>query len=168
MLSEVCKDVEIEPKLTPLTGEELGFRTANTMKEARLDIRARGVWEREQQIFLDLRVFDPNACRHLNKALQQCHVMNQQEKKRGYNERVLQIEHGTFTPLFFSIYGSMGRECRTFYSRLSDLLSEKRDLPKTITMYWYKYTNKNMLSFDEIQLSMLKRLPNIEQKGFGV
>ena len=24
MLSEVCKDVEIEPKLTPLTGEVLG------------------------------------------------------------------------------------------------------------------------------------------------
>ena len=31
---------------------------------------------------------------------------------------------------FFLIYGSMGRECCTFYSRLSDLLSEKRDLPK--------------------------------------
>ena len=121
MLSEICKDVEIEPKLTPLTGEELGFRTANTTNEARLDIRAHGVWERGQQAILDLRVFYPNACRHLNKALKQCHIMNQQEKKRAYNKRVLQIEHGTFTPLFFSIYGSMGRECRTFYSRLSDL-----------------------------------------------
>ena len=29
-------------------------------------------------------------------------------------------------------------------------------------------TNKNMLCFDEIQLSLLKRLPNIEQKGCGV
>ena len=38
---------------------------------------------------------------------------------------------------FLSIYGGMGRgECRTFYSRLSDLLSEKRDLPKSITMNW--------------------------------
>ena len=62
MLSEVCKDVEIEPKLTPLTGEVLGSRTANTTNQARLDIRARGVWERGQQAFLDLRVFDPNAC----------------------------------------------------------------------------------------------------------
>ena len=41
--------------------------------------------------------------------------MNEQEKKRAYNERVLQIEHGTFAHLVFSIYGSMGRECRTFY-----------------------------------------------------
>ena len=54
MLSEVCKDIEIEPKLTPLTGEELGSRTTNTRNKARLDIRARGVWERGQQAFLDL------------------------------------------------------------------------------------------------------------------
>ena len=32
--------------------------------------------------------------------------------------------------IFFSIYGSMGKECDTFYSRSFDLLSEKRDLPK--------------------------------------
>ena len=55
MLSEVCKDTKIKPKLTPLTGEELDSRTANTMNEARPDIRARGAWEREQQAFLDLR-----------------------------------------------------------------------------------------------------------------
>ena len=134
ILSEVCKDIEIEPKLTPLTGEELGNRTANTTNEARLDIRARGVWERVQQVFLDLRVFDSNACRYLNKSLQQCHLINEQEKEKAYKERDLQIEHGTFTASVFSIYGSMGRECRTFYSRLSDLLSEKRDLSKSITM----------------------------------
>ena len=61
-----------------------------------------------------------------------CHVMNKQEK------RVLQTEHGAFTPLVFSIYGSMGRECRTFYSRLSHFLSEKRDLPKSVTMNWIR------------------------------
>ena len=71
-------------------GEEVGSRTANAMNEARLDIRACGVWERGQQAFLDLRVFDPNACRYL-KLLQHCHLMNEQEKKRSYNERVLPV-----------------------------------------------------------------------------
>ena len=94
------------------------------------------VWERRQQTFLDLRIFDSDACRSLDKLLQQCHVINEQEKKRAYNERVLQIEHGTITPLVFPTYGSIGRECCTFYSRLSDLLSEKPDLPKSITMKW--------------------------------
>ena len=122
MLSEVCKDREIEPKLAPLTDKDLDRRTANTTNGTRLDIRARGVWERGQQAFSDLRVFDSKACCYPNKSLQQCHVMNEQEKKRTYNERVSQIDHGTFTPLIFAIYGSMGRECSTFYARLSNLL----------------------------------------------
>ena len=53
-----------------------------------------------------------------------------------YNERVL--DHGTFTPLVFSIYGSMCRECHKFYSRLSDLLTEKRNLPKSIVANWVR------------------------------
>ena len=57
MLSEVFKDIEIEPKLTLLTGEELDNRTVNTTNEARLDIRARGVWERGQQAFSDFLGF---------------------------------------------------------------------------------------------------------------
>ena len=35
MLSKVCKDIEIDPKLTPLTGKQLGSRTGNTMNESR-------------------------------------------------------------------------------------------------------------------------------------
>ena len=89
----VCKGIEIEPKLTPLTGEVLGSRTSNTTNEAKLNIRARGVLKRGQQASLDLSVFDPNACRYLNKSLRQCHVMNKQEKKRACNEGVLQIKH---------------------------------------------------------------------------
>ena len=104
----------------------------------RLDVRAHDFWERGQQVFFDLRVFDPNACRYLNKLLQRCHVINENEEKRAYNERVLQIDHGTFIPLFFSIYGSMGRECHKFYSWLSDLLPGKPNLPKSVVANWIR------------------------------
>ena len=53
--------------------------------------------------------------------------MNEQEKKRAYNKRILQIDHGTFTLLVFPINGRMGRECQKFYSRLAQMISEKRD-----------------------------------------
>ena len=102
VLSEVCKDTEIEPKLTTLTGKELDSRTAKITNEKKLDIRAHGVWERGQQSIFRLKGLDHNACRCFNKSLQQCHVMNEQEKKRAYNKRVLQIEHGKFTSLVFS------------------------------------------------------------------
>ena len=54
--------------------------------------------------------------------------MNEQEKKRAYNERSFQIDHGTFTPLVLSVNGSMGRESQKFYLRLAQMISEKRDL----------------------------------------
>ena len=65
--------------------------------------------------------------------------MNEQEKKRAYNERILQIDqidHGTFIPLMFSISGSVGGECQKFYWRLTQMISEKRDLLQSISSTW--------------------------------
>ena len=63
--------------------------------------------------------------------------MNEQEKKKqAYNERIFQIKHDTFTSLVFSVNGSMGRECQKFYSRTAQLISEKRDLPHSISSNW--------------------------------
>ena len=89
IVSELGKDTELEPKLLPLSGEELYGRTTIRSNEAKLDIRAGGFWKRGQQAFFDIRPFDPKACRYLNKSLQQRHAMNEHEKKTSYNERVL-------------------------------------------------------------------------------
>ena len=42
LLTIICKDVKIEPKLLPMTREAFGHQTANTSNKARVDIRARG------------------------------------------------------------------------------------------------------------------------------
>ena len=60
MLSMVCNDVEIEPVLHELTGESLPSG-ANRAPDARLDIHARGFWERQRSAFFDVRVYHPNA-----------------------------------------------------------------------------------------------------------
>ena len=64
-------------------------RTTIETNKARLDIRARGFWIRGQI---------------------------KKEKKRNYNQRIQQVEQGTFSLLVFSIYGGMARECQAFYS----------------------------------------------------
>ena len=65
--------------------------------------------------------------------------MNEQEKKKSCNERMLQVDYGTFTPLVFSGYrGMVGRECNTSYSRLSQLISDERNLLKSIAMNWIR------------------------------
>ena len=128
LLNEVCSDVRKEPPLIELTGEQMEERTANTTREARLDISALGFWTPGQKAFFDVRVFDLNAMRYRNKELKRCYESNEDEKKKKYNQRVLQVENATFSPLVFSTHGGMGRECRTFYQRLSEMVADKRGI----------------------------------------
>ena len=58
LLSEVCNDVAIEPHLTPVTSENLP-RSSNTGDDARLDVSARGFWQRGQRAFLMLGYLTP-------------------------------------------------------------------------------------------------------------
>ena len=60
LLQDVCHDVEIEPPLQALSGEALSGST-NSSDEARLDVSARGFWQRGQRAFFDVRVFNPFA-----------------------------------------------------------------------------------------------------------
>ena len=50
--SEACKNTEIEPKLTPLSGEELEGRTPNNSNDAGVDIGTRGFWNEGNGDFL--------------------------------------------------------------------------------------------------------------------
>ena len=59
VLWEVVHDVDIEPKLLPYADEDLTGKTTNRSAEARLDIRARGFWTRQQEAFIDIRVNHP-------------------------------------------------------------------------------------------------------------
>ena len=55
MLRMVSNDIEIEPVLQELTKESLPSGT-NRAPDARLDIHARGFWERQRSAFFDVRV----------------------------------------------------------------------------------------------------------------
>ena len=138
LLKDVCNDVSIEPMLIPLTGERFKYQTANQAQDARLDVCARVFWVRGQRAFYAVRVFDSTAPRLLSKSLQDIHKQHEQEKRRQYNQRILEFEHGTFTPLVFSIQGGMSPECAKFYSRLATLISEKRNDNKSTVTSWMR------------------------------
>ena len=77
--------------------------------------------------FFDIRVFNPLAQTYSNQTLKSAHKSNENSKKREYAERILNVEHGTFTPLVFSCLGGMSIECEKFFNHLADLISEKRN-----------------------------------------
>ena len=99
-----------------MTDEQLSLRTANREDGARLDIVADNFWGRDRQrAFFDVRVFNPFAQSHCNTSLPQCYRRNELEKKRAYDERVREIEHGSFSPLVFSTSGGMGTTATVVY-----------------------------------------------------
>ena len=65
-------------------------------------------------------------------------VTNEKQKKRAYNQRVIEIEHGSFSPLVFTPYGGCGREAERFISELSIKLSEKKDIENSIMKHWLR------------------------------
>lgn len=137
-LREVCIDVEIEPQLLELSGEAFHYRTANTRDDARLDISARGFWIRGQRAFYDTRVFYPLARSYQSQNLTSLHQRHENEKRRAYNQRVLQVEMGSFTPLVFTTAGGMAKEASLFYSKLAGMISEKRNQHKSVTTAWLR------------------------------
>jgi hypothetical protein len=128
LLKEVCRDVECEPPLQKIPENRLNdFRaTAITAEDARLDIRARGFWRDGQNAFFDVRVTNVNCDSQKNDRISNILRKHEQEKKRSYNKRVMEIEHGSLTPLIFTTSGVMGHECEKYHKSLSEKLSEKK------------------------------------------
>ena len=59
LLSTVCSDVETEPVLLDVSGEQFKSRGSNKAQDARLDIHARGFWEQQRSAFFDVRFATP-------------------------------------------------------------------------------------------------------------
>ena len=137
LLKEFCKDVHVELQLQQITGEYLQHSAA-AGNEVRLDISACGFWQAGEMAFLDVRVFNPNAKRYANIELSKAYEINEKEKKKTYNERILQVEHGSFTPLVMSATGGMSRECKKFYSRLAEMICKKRKTNYNVTITWIR------------------------------
>ena len=151
MLREICQDVTTEPPLLELTGEHLQYRTANTTNDARVDISARGFWTRGQKAFVDIRIFEPMAACHRNLSLEAAHKRNEQEKERSYSERIRNVDHGSFTPLVFTTSGGMGPKAKCFYSRLANVMAEKKHQPRNHIVAWMRCR----LSFSLLRSALL-------------
>ena len=138
LLTEVCNDVCIEPKLQAVTMEHLTGATANSQDGARLDISANGVWGgRSEKTYFDVRIFNPYAPSNKNMAPSACYKKHEREKKRAYEQHVREIEHSSFTPLVLAATGGFGVEATTFYKRLASKLSQWNS-PYSTTLCWLR------------------------------
>ena len=120
----------MEPPIQLVTDELLTHCTARREDDARLDIAADSFWGSDRQCaFFDKRVFNPLAPSYHNTSLAQCYRRNEQEKKRAYDQRVREIEHGYFSPLVFTTTGGMGTVATVVYKWLAWIISENHENP---------------------------------------
>ena len=110
LLTVVCHNVAVEPKVQPLSGEWFQHKTSNINDGAhlddgvRLDVCAQGFWaDKHQGAFFNIKVFKPykpSSCKFTTESVYRRH---DGEKRHSYERRILEVEYGTFTT---SVLGS--------------------------------------------------------------
>ena len=121
------------------TGERLSHRTSNSEDGARLDVCAQGFWgDRHQCTFFDVRVFNPLAPSDCRSSLTSTYRHHETQKRRCYEQRVREIEHGSFTPLVFSATGGIAPGATIMYKRLASLLADKRQQEYSKIISWIR------------------------------
>ena len=131
--------MNIEPTLQPVTREQLHGASSITEDGARLDIAANGFWgSHYERAYFDVRVFNPLTPSNRQQNLASTYKKHERSKIRGYEQRVREIEHGSFTPLVMSVTGGVGKTASIFYKRLVSMLAFKRDHPYSLTLAWMR------------------------------
>ena len=94
---------------------------------AHFDVPAEGFWGyKDQRVYFDVRFINPLSQTYSNHTLTICYKSIEEEKKCMYNERIIEVEHGTFSPLVFSITGDVGPIATCFMKRMALLHSEEQ------------------------------------------
>ena len=94
---------------------------------AQVDIEAFGFWGScHERALFDVRVFNPFAPSNSTACLSATFRKRERCKSRQYQQRVLEVERASFTPLVFAATGGMAPRARVFFKRLCDQVASKR------------------------------------------
>ena len=121
-LSEVCHNVAIDPKLARLSGEVFSVASTNAADYARAEVCACGFGTWAQDAF-NIRIFHPDGKSYANKPLEKLFLQHEQQKKLKYNERIVNVDHDTFSQLFFATTGATLPRCTKFLQQLCGMLA---------------------------------------------
>ena len=71
-------------------------------------------------------VFNPLASCNRNKQMKAVYQQHERKKQRVYNQRVREVERGTFAPLVLTATGGMGPSASIFFQKLGAMIAAKR------------------------------------------
>ena len=91
-----------------------------------VDITQGSSFRAGQVAFFDVKVINPNSNSYLQHSTKKVMENAEKQKSRCYNERILNVEHGSFAPLIYSVTGGMGPQAKTFEKLLCNKLAYKQ------------------------------------------
>ena len=71
-------------------------------------------------------VINPNSHSYLQHSTKKTMENAERQKSRCYNERIFNVEHGSFAPLMYSVTGGMGPQAKIFEKPLCNKLAYKK------------------------------------------
>ena len=113
--------------LDSLSGEKFKYNSANRSQDAKLDVRVRGFWGNKKDAFFEFRVFYPFASSLAKKSVEASFGHMSKARKREYQERINQVDNGSFTPMILASTGGTGEEMDVALRILAAKLAEKNN-----------------------------------------
>ena len=108
----------------------LHLKSAVTISKARLDIKAGGFWARgARQV--------TSKC-YQNKTTSEVFKEQENQKRHKYQQRVLDGEASSFTPLVFGTNGGMGNQFQHFLKHLTYKIAQKDTEPYNTVITWLR------------------------------
>ena len=80
-----------------------------------------------KKTYFDVRIFNPYAKTNMETSLKETYHRQENDKRRLYEQRIIDIEYSSFVPLIFSATGGMSKITSSFYRHLAEKLSERHD-----------------------------------------
>ena len=127
LLSYFCHDVENEPHLQLLQGETFVLKSTTTDHDARLDIKANGLWgSRFNKAYFDVKIFN-QLSKSFPESSKEVYKYHESIIKNKYEQRITEVERATFCPLVFACTGGAGPSASKALKQLASKLSARKE-----------------------------------------
>ena len=149
-MDDVCHDVQIEPKHQSFDGEFFSSNFTTTDDDARLDIKANGLWgSRYNRTFFDVKIFNPHA-KSCPKPITDAYKHHESIKRNKYEDRIRETEHSTFKAMVCACSGGAGPSASRVMKQLATKTSEKRGEPYADTISYIRTIENQLRSTEEL------------------
>ena len=119
-----------------MQGETFALKSTTTDDDARLDIKANGLWEsRFNKTYFDVKIFNPLS-KICPESSSEAYKYHESIKKNKYKQSITEVEKATFCPLVFACMLELAHQLQKRWNNASKLSAQKESYADIISYLW--------------------------------